>query len=588
VGTVTTRADAPEAEARRRVRIDAADGTLAAIAVLAAVLAAWGIGHRTYHYYYGAAVRSMSQSWHAFLYGSLDPSSFISVDKLPGALWPQALAVRIFGFHGWAMALPEILAFVGSVLLLARIVRLWAGRPAGLVAAAAYATTPVVVALARTTIPDTLLVFFLLFAAERLWTGLESGRRRDLVLCGVLLGAAFNVKMLQALLVLPAFGLLYAVWGPRDARRRTVDLLAGAAGLAVTAVVWIVVVTLTPAGDRPWVAGTEHNSAIDLVVRYDGLDRFRSGEQHLPFGGLAGPTRLFNDELGSQIGWLLPVAVLALVLALWRVGAGRIRGGYAFWGLWLAIHAIAFSFASYGIHPYYTAALAPAVAALVGAGVLAARSRSILIAYLVVACASAWVVTSGADALRWVPFVVTAGAAVVALALWLERLPRARYAVAAVLLVAPALWALDTLRQPQTFWGAVNPVAGPLAGGTDAPGPIAPVADLRRLADVLRTRAGSRYVAATTDGLTASPLISTFGLRVLPLGGLSGSDPAPSPTALQALVAAGAFHLVVYRSPAPTPHAVARSDWLRQHCRAVPNTHLRALATMHARLLSCG
>jgi 4-amino-4-deoxy-L-arabinose transferase-like glycosyltransferase len=564
-------------------------GVLAGITVFALAAAAWDIGHRETHYYYSAAVRSMSDSWHGFFYGALDPSAFVTVDKIPGALWVQALSVRLFGFHGWAMALPEVLAFAATVVLLFRVVRSWAGADAGLIAAATYATTPVVGVLARTTIPDTLLVFFLVFSAERFWVALEKGRRRDIVLSGVLIGVAFNMKMLQALLVVPILVLVYGVWGPRPARKRIADLLLAGGALVVVASAWIVLVQLTPASGRPYVGGTTHNSAVELVVRYDGLDRFRSAEQHLPFGGLAGPTRLFNHELAPQIAWLLPLALLGLLVGLRRSRLkGPLGAGYAFWGLWLGIHALAFSGASYGIHPYYTVALAPAIAALAGAALVGSPRRGLLAVYLAVGCACAWFVTERADYLLWAPALATLVALVAFLAVSYRPASGARYLAVVSLLVVPTIWAIDSLRQQQTFWGAINPVAGLRAGGIDAPDPIAPVGDLRPLAAYLRAHSGSRYAAAATDALTASPLISTFNLRILPLGGLSGSDPPPTPAVLQRLIRSDAVRLVVSRPPAASPYAIARNSWLSQHCRVQRVPRFLALREMHAQLLDCG
>jgi 4-amino-4-deoxy-L-arabinose transferase-like glycosyltransferase len=550
---------------------------------LALLLSLWGAVNRRPHDYYGAAVRSMSDSWHAFVYGALDPSSFITVDKIPGAFWPQAIAVRIFGYHPWALALPEALACAATVIVLFRVVRRWAGAGAGLVAAAAYATTPVVVVLARTTIPDTLLVFLLVAATERLWSALENGRRRDLVLSGVLLGLAFDVKMLQALLVVPAFVAAYALFGTSNPRRRLVDLSVLAAALVVVGAIWIAVVELTPASHRPYVAGTTGNSAIELVVHYDGLDRFHASEQRLPFGGLAGPTRLLNRQVGPQIGWLLPVAILGLVIGLARRGPRRLRAGYVLWGVWLAVHAIAFSGSSYGIHPYYTAALAPAVAALVGAALVGAWRSRLLVVYAALAAVTAWLITVRAHYLEWAPIAVL-------LALVALRRPaddRLRVLAVGGLLLVPAIWSVDSLRQPQTFWGSINPVAGPYAGGINGPDPVADRAALGQLAAYLSAHAGTRYVAATTDALTGAPLIADFNLRVLPLGGLSGSDPAPTEAALARLVDAHAFRYVVYRSPAPTGPAEARSAWLLQACHPV-EASLPALRAMRARLLDCG
>ena len=76
----------------------------------------------------------MTESWKAFVFGSYDPANTITLDKLPGFLWPQALSARIFGFHPWALTLPQAIEGVLSVLVLYRAVRRWAGANAALLA----------------------------------------------------------------------------------------------------------------------------------------------------------------------------------------------------------------------------------------------------------------------------------------------------------------------------------------------------------------------------------------------------------------------------------------------------------------------
>ena len=107
-----------------------------AVAALAALAYAWGINGDVLETFYAGAVRSMSQSWHNFFFGAFDPWGTVSVDKLPGAFWVQALSVRLFGFHVWAFVLPQVVEGTLTVLVLYRAVRRVAGAGAGLVAAA--------------------------------------------------------------------------------------------------------------------------------------------------------------------------------------------------------------------------------------------------------------------------------------------------------------------------------------------------------------------------------------------------------------------------------------------------------------------
>jgi len=177
--------------------------TLLVLAVVAGVANGWRMGS-SIEIYYAAAVRSMSASWHDFAYGAFDPAGTISVDKLPGALWVQALSVRLFGFHTWALALPQVVEGAVTVLVLYRVVRRLSGVGAALVAAAVLAASPAAVTLDRGNISDTLLVLLLVLAADALVGSLVTGSGRGVLLAGLWVGLAFQAKMLEAWLVVPA------------------------------------------------------------------------------------------------------------------------------------------------------------------------------------------------------------------------------------------------------------------------------------------------------------------------------------------------------------------------------------------------
>ncbi|MEU7057398.1 glycosyltransferase family 39 protein [Streptomyces sp. NPDC046197] len=249
---------------------------LLAITVLAALLYAWGIDHSQYHTFYADAVRSMTKSWKAFFYGSFDPGNSITLDKLPGFLWPQALSARILGFHPWALILPQVLEGVASLLVLHRLVSRWAGVNAALIADTAFLLTPVAVGLFRTGVEDPAFTLCLLLAAEATQRAARDGRLRPLLLAGVWVGLGFQAKMLEAWAVLPALALVYLTSAPITLRRRLAHL--GLSALVMTAVSasWMLAVTLTPAGDRPYVDGTTNNSAFSMVVGYNFLNRFAS------------------------------------------------------------------------------------------------------------------------------------------------------------------------------------------------------------------------------------------------------------------------------------------------------------------------
>ncbi|WP_329582021.1 glycosyltransferase family 39 protein [Kitasatospora sp. NBC_01250] len=249
---------------------------LLGIAAVAGLLYFWGIGQSTYHSFYADAVRSMTESWKAFVFGSYDPANTITLDKLPGFLWPQAVSARIFGFHPWALTLPQAIEGVLSVLVLYRAVRRWAGANAALLAAAAFALTPVLAGLFRTAVEDPLFTLLLLLAADAAQRAAATARLRTLLLAGVWVGLSFQAKMLESWAVLPALAAVYLIAAPTRLRRRLAHIgLAGLVTLVVSAS-WVLLATVTPAQDRPYIDGTTNNSAFSMVVGYNFLNRFTS------------------------------------------------------------------------------------------------------------------------------------------------------------------------------------------------------------------------------------------------------------------------------------------------------------------------
>src|SRR5437763_1298013 len=220
---------------------------LLAVAALAGLTYAWRMNGDGLEPYYAAAVRSMSGNWHDFVYGAFDPDGTISLDKLPGAFWPQALSVRLFGLHVWAIVLPQVVEGVLTVGVLYRAVRRLSGPVPGLVAATVLAISPATALLNRGNIADSLLILFLVLAADATAAAVRSGRLTPLLLAAVWVGLGFQAKMAQSWLVLPALAVPYAVAAPVPWRRRLVRLAAaGALPVAVSRSV-LLLVTATPA-----------------------------------------------------------------------------------------------------------------------------------------------------------------------------------------------------------------------------------------------------------------------------------------------------------------------------------------------------
>ena len=270
--------------------------------------------------YYAAAVKSASVSLKAWFFGSLDPGSFITVDKPPLSIWLMGLSARVFGFSSFSPLLPQVLCTLATVGLLFTTVRRAFAHVAGLLAAAMLVLSPITLALARVDMPDPLLVLLLVASAWATLRAVESGRTKHLVWAGVFVGLAFMTKMLQGWMVVPALFATYLIAGPpRLAVRLRQLILAGVAMVAVSAA-WPLAVTLWP-GSTPYIGGSTDGSVWDLILGYNGFGRLfgngGGGGGGGGFGGAAGLWRLFNEQVGGQIAWLLPLAAVSLPAGLW-------------------------------------------------------------------------------------------------------------------------------------------------------------------------------------------------------------------------------------------------------------------------------
>ncbi len=644
---------------------------LAAIAALAGLLYAWALGQGTLEYYYAAAVRSMSMSWHNFIFGAFDPAGTITLDKLPGAFWVQALSVRAFGFHTWAIVLPQAVEGVLTVLVLYRAVARLAGPAAGLIAALILAVSPATVALDRGNISDSLLILLLVLAADAVSGAITAGAGNSrtlgegiggLVLAAVWVGLAFQTKMIQAWMVLPALGLAYLLSGPGTVGRRTGQLAVAGTLTALVSLSWMIAVSLVPAADRPYVDGSHNDSIFEQVFVYNGFGRFgdqnpqqllaalarsgsspptpvtievpvspgatlapapvSSGASPVPApvsGGTtpvpappsatpapgatrieyapaarpstgttsstlaaappAVPDRLLRGDLGRDTGWLIPAAG---VIALWGIASRRrqprgdpLRACFILWGGWLVTLFAVFS-AITVINAYYTAALSPAVAAIIGAGVAAAWSqegitvaRGVGMELIVVGTAAyaVWLVSaSGVQRPGWlVPAViavaviavcVTAWALVAETGAWLAAALAAGLiavslapAVAAASVAVSRHGAFDT---PFESARIAQDVA--LAGQTPA------VINLDIAGWQTRQDGAPDLMAAQTVAL-ASLVIYDRGIEALPIGGVDGTTPSPTLSQLQADIRQGVFHLVWILSDTDP-----RLRWIASHC----------------------
>ncbi|MEV0108986.1 glycosyltransferase family 39 protein [Nocardia sp. NPDC050799] len=438
--------------------------------------------------FYAAAVQSGAKSWEAFFFGSSDWSNAVTVDKTPAALWPMELSARLFGFGSGSMLAPQVLMAVASVALLWATVRRSFGATAGLVSGLVLAVTPVAALMFRFNNPDALLVLLMVAAVWAMARAVEDGRWRWPVLCGAFVGFGFLAKQLQVMLVLPALAVVYLFAGPPRLGTRITQLCAAGAAMVAAAGWWILIAQLWPADSRPYFGGSEHNSIIELTLGYNGLDRLSSagGGPGGGFGSDAGIARLFGASIGGQIGWLIPAALILLVAATVvrgrAVRTDRQRATLLLFGGWGLVTGVVFSFMTGTFHQYYTVALAPAVAAVTGAGGVALWRerdrlwvRSVLAGTVALTAVTSWVFLGrSAEFVPWLRWVVLGAGALAAVAVLIRARKVSVVAVLTALFVGlagPVAYTVDTLATPHT--GSIV-LAGPSTGSDGFGGPGGP------------------------------------------------------------------------------------------------------------------
>jgi 4-amino-4-deoxy-L-arabinose transferase-like glycosyltransferase len=635
---------------------------LAAICTVAAVLYAWRIGAEGWgNPYYSAAVKSMSASLTNFVFGSFDPLGVVTVDKPPMAFWPMVLSVAVFGYHGWSLLLPQVLEGVAAVFLLHRTVRRWAGEHVALLAALVFALTPVTVAINRDTNPDTLMVLLLVAAAYAFTRSVHrpippARATRWLLLAAMFLGLGFITKMLQAWIVVPAFALAYLLGSPAPVRRRVLDLLSAGVVLLASSMWWVALVSAWP-GPKPYIGGSTDGSVLNLVIGYNGLGRifgrqfgaelvggpggsgsdlggfgggpFNGGRGGGPFnggrgggggfGGSSGITRLFGEQIGGQISWLLPLCLLVLVAVaiagIRQMRSGRPaepasdparRAGWFLWGGWLLLVGLVLSYAQGGFHSYYTTEMAPALAAVTAAGVAAMWRHYrwlsgyywlLLPAAVTLTVVWAWVLVSRDTSWNgWLRYAVVAvGVLAVALLVAGRLFSTGVSRVAGVLgvvalLLAPGVWSAATafassggaMAQAGPSRSAFGPgrfdqargelparFRGAMAGDLTA--------DQRKILAYAQANSQGTPITLAVEGgaMAAEAYLIHSDAVIVGMGGFSGQDPAPTVATLTQWVAHGQLRFVLAGSR-DTPGrggrggvSAQRTQWVQQHCAVV-------------------
>ncbi|GCD91404.1 glycosyltransferase family 39 protein [Nocardioides sp. LS1] len=548
---------------------------LATLLLGTAGLYLWGLGSSGWaNSFYAAAVQAGSESWKALFFGSSDAASSITVDKTPLSLWPMALSVKVFGLSSWSILVPQALEGVGAVALLHASVRRTTGSAAaGLLAGAVLALTPVAVLMFRFDNPDAMLVLLLVGSAYATLRAVEATSVRWLALGGALVGLAFLTKMLQAFLVLPALALVYLLFAALPWRRRVMHLLVAFGAMVAAGGWWLAIVELWPAASRPYIGGSQDNSILELTLGYNGFGRLTGDETGSVGGGAGGGgwgstglLRMFDSEIGGQVAWLLPAALVLGVAALWFArGLDKLdrqdrQAGLTLWLGWLVVTGLTFSLMAGIFHAYYTVALAPAVAALVaiGAHTLWQRRGSLAVSGVLAFTTAfttslAFVLLDRAgDWHPWLKYVVaTLGFAAALMLAGVRHLPRrVGQVVAATAIVAalagPTAYSLATAATPHT--GSI-----PTAGPTSSSGPGGAAGGLLNgstpgttLTAMLTSDAsGWTWVAAAVGSNSAAGYQLASQEPVMAIGGFNGSDPSPTLAQFQTYVADGQIHYFI-------------------------------------------
>ncbi len=632
---------------------------LAGITLISIFMDFFQLGQNGYGTYYPPAVRSMMDNWHNFFFASYDPGGFVTVDKPPLGFWFQVASAKIFGFSPVSILLPQALAGVLSVLLLYYLVKRHFGVVAGLLAALALAISPISVVTNRDVTIDSTLALALLVGAWAVIRAAETGKLRWLLLSAFMVGIGFNIKMLEAYLVVPAFGLLYLLAAPRSIWKRVGHLALAGLVLLVVSFSWVAAVDLTPASQRPYVDSTQDNSELSLALGYNGIERLignvfggrrgfgggtpptratggststgvpsttgngtpsttgtpstngnggstggstnfgrnAAGRQTpASFGGIfntgpASPLRLFDVALGSQVSWLLPLALLGLLALAWqrrlRFQEDPQHKSLLLWGMWLLTMGIFFSVAGF-FHQYYMTEMAPAIAALFGIGLVVMwkdfrnggwRGWLLPLALVATLAEQIYLLSAYPAWGQWmIPLIAVLSIIAVVVLVGARVAPRlrdrgtinetwqarinsfagARFLIPVLcvgllaLMIAPTVWAITPIllsKQGDTL------VAGPPQtgnggnfGGGGANNETANAQSM--LIHYLEANQGNAkfLVAVPSSQGIADTLIITTNKPVMSLGGFSGSDPILTTSQLASLVANGTVRFFLLNS----------------------------------------
>jgi 4-amino-4-deoxy-L-arabinose transferase-like glycosyltransferase len=686
---------------------------------LGAFLRLYELGaHSIGNTYYAATVKSMLTSWSNFFFGAFEPGGSVTVDKPPLGFWVQSVSAALLGVNGFSLALPNALAGIGSIALVYYLVKEQFNRGAGLVAALTLAVVPVTISTERNNTIDGLLVFVLLLAVWAVWKSVQSGKFRYLLLGAFIVGLGFNIKMLQAYMIIPAIYALYFFGAKEGWWTKIWHLGVSTLLLVAVSLSWAIAVDLVPEENRPFIGSSEDNTVMELIIGHNGLSRLGlndnkrkdgdGGNQpqppvddgqraqasntpnqlsdqtpvngipsnrqppqealdaclnldvgdactvnlpnrdvdgicispqqldtlvcapnerapapngqiagNAPVGGpnnggqpdgrrpngggafntsetgQAGLFRLFSEPLVTEASWVLPLALVSILLTAITLGFSWSKKHLALilWTLWLLPALAYFSFTTGLFHRYYLIMLGPALAALTGMAFwsvseLFKRSRWLgfnsLVSLVVITLGFQAVMLSEYSTASWLlPFAIVVTLIGLGILLVNKSSQMKTVALAIVLLAilaAPFTWSVMATANENAN------VALPTATINDAQPTTFMTPDNTVMSDneeaimnyLLANTDPDSYLLATVNARSAAPYILETGRAVLTFGGFSGGDQVIDAAGVAEMIENGELRYILYSEKITNSHRDIAA-WVRESCvpTSVPGVEAR-------------
>ena len=571
-----------------------------ALVLFSAFTNIWGLANVARSEYYAAISKSMSLNLSNFIFGAMDPAGTVSVDKIPGSFWIPAIFVKLFGFSTLTISLPNALAAIASTLVITFVIKKYYGRTAGLIAGSILATTPIVVAVARSNQPYS--IYFLTIAVSIRYSiiALNENSRRHLIWAGLWIAIAFHTYMLLAWILWPP--LIVGYLGTSQSLKNKIrDLLvAGFLSLGASSL-WLLIAQFTSASKRPYFGGTNNNSALEMVFGYNGFGRFTNRVQEStdmisrtftpPFGGDPGIFRFFNTYLLGQISWLLLTSIISMLLLFYMKRKSPI---FVFASSYLVIQIIIFSMVQ-GMHQFYVGTISLPIAIIISLAIrdfANEKKPMFIISVMTVSVASAFFITFRVQHfLVLIPYVqfLTFLLFIILSIKRLSWIPKNTTSVFFILtiILTPGAWSIDAVQRSDAF----NPMAGPTYSElaianfnrtSNNLGGIINQQDLKiidrqeyvELIRYIRSKTESYFALTTFSGLDAAPFITATDDLIYPIGGFNGEDPEPTLGKFKSQVTKGEIRFVLAdldsqgRIKSESQNQI--HEWVRENCAIDP------------------